>query len=509
MKIQGENERNSHLYYEFDRSADRVGEGGMGVVFRGRMIDEQTGAFREVAIKEVHSSGDSPEDHQVYERARREAIIQFRNDNLVEMLGCVEVEDRRLGMVRHRLYIISEFLTGVTLDKVLEGKCLDYEGNEIPFAADLWHRYRQNREETATFIIKQILSGIVPLHDNGYLHRDIDPSNIMVTADGKIKLIDFGIAQKVEQLDSVDSQQKDGAFVGKVEYAAPELIEGKVSAQDFSTDIYSVGVLFYRLLTGVLPFGGNRYDIMKAQLSRKPDLSKIHSRKYRAIVAKALSKQQQDRYVSASSMRAAIDEKAPAPRWIPLAAGVAGVVLVGVLLAVFLKGGKGDDDLRKVSFVLSDGREVTQVWNGDKMLDSDTTFTTRNNQEQVEEQVPVRDVSAVLEKPIAELWAQLRAEPKHPAALLAASRYYESHPLDDDARSYWRDTALAEGLAGRYLREFNQPTSRRLAYLLACEAREQMGTQPVNWHPADFPRQVQAQVDKLAASSDNFINPFN
>lgn len=96
MKIQGEYEIQNQIYYEFDRS-DRVGEGGMGVVFRGRMVDERTGAYREVAIKEVQTGGDPETSRQAIEQAYREASIQLRNDNLVEMMGFVELEDRRLG----------------------------------------------------------------------------------------------------------------------------------------------------------------------------------------------------------------------------------------------------------------------------------------------------------------------------------------------------------------------------------------------------------------------------
>ena len=115
MKIQGEYEIQNHIYYEFDRS-DRIGEGGMGVVYRGRMVDEHTGAFREVAIKEVQTGGDPESTREIVEQAYREASIQLRNDNLVEMMGYVELEDRRLGFVKKRLYVVSEFLSGVTLD---------------------------------------------------------------------------------------------------------------------------------------------------------------------------------------------------------------------------------------------------------------------------------------------------------------------------------------------------------------------------------------------------------
>ena len=148
MILQGEIEKQSHIYYEFDRS-NRIGAGGMGTVYRGRMVDESTGAYREVAIKEVQPEGDAATRQLVLDRARREASICFHNDNIVEMLGFVETSEKKLGMEKTRYYIVSEFLDGVTLDKVLEGVCTDYQGNEIHFARDLADRYGHDREATS------------------------------------------------------------------------------------------------------------------------------------------------------------------------------------------------------------------------------------------------------------------------------------------------------------------------------------------------------------------------
>ena len=161
MRLQGDSEKQRHLYYEFDRTEEPIGRGGTGVVYRGRMVDENTGAFRDVAIKEILPEGDAATRDQVLERAVREASIQIRNDNLVEMLGFVKTEEVMLGTHKNRYYIISEFLDGVTLDKVLEGIYTDYRGNEIHYAKDLAERYASNREETSTYIIKNIISALV------------------------------------------------------------------------------------------------------------------------------------------------------------------------------------------------------------------------------------------------------------------------------------------------------------------------------------------------------------
>lgn len=510
MKIQGEYEIQNHFYYEFDRS-DRIGEGGMGVVYRGRMVDERTGAYREVAVKEVQTGGDPESTREVVERAYREASIQLRNDNLVEMMGYVELEDRRLGFVKKRLYVVSEFLTGVTLDHVLEGRYTDYRGEEIHYAKDLAERLTKNPEQAATYIIKNVLSAIVALHDAGYLHRDIDPSNVMVTAEGKIKLIDFGIATRLEELNKGnDTPTDEGSFVGKVEYAAPELISGRVSLQDYTTDIYSIGVLFYRLLTGHLPFEGNRFDIMKGQLEKKADLSAIHSRKYRAIVEKALEKQQARRYASASAMRAALDGPEPAPKWVPFVGAAAGMLVIAVAAVLFARKCSGTEDLRKEVVTLDAYTRVEKIWNRDKLLSADTIRLERPGPEQKAEPEPVRpvrDVSATLALPARELWAELDSLPASPAALYALSLLYEKQAPDKAAKAFWESTVRQKKVGAAYLKEYGSISSRRLAYVLACMALDALQGQEAEWVPAQFPDRVKARVQELYPTAKNFILP--
>lgn len=462
MILQGDSEKQKHLYYEFDRAQEPVGHGGMGVVYRGRMVDERTGAFRDVAIKEVQPEGDESERTLILDRARREASIQIRNDNIVEMLGFVEIEEKKLGTVKQRLYIVSEFLDGVTLDKVLEGVYTDYRGEEIHFAKDLASRYSANREETAIYIIKNVLSAIVALHDNGYLHRDIDPSNIMITADGKIKLIDFGIAKKQGSLSSNDRMQsEEGSFVGKVEYAAPELVSGKVSEQDFATDIYAIGVLFYKLLTGRLPFEGNRFEIIKGQLSGKPDLHRIKSAKYRAIVGKALSKQSSRRYSSASMMRADLDGQGPAPKWSGYVLSVLAILLVIVVVLILAKTKKADGKNGREVVRIDEYTTVTNEWENGMLVSSDTASTRP---------AATVDIKEYLAMPISSLWDTLKVNPYHSAALYAASLESEKQIPDASAKAFWNMPAVQNEI-GKYI-SVNRPeiSSKRLAYVLSCMA---------------------------------------
>ena len=194
IRLQSEYEKQNHLYYEFDSADKPLGEGGMGKVYKGKCVDERTGTFKLVAIKFMFS--DLP-DH-VIERARREASIQLRNDNLIEMLGFIETSERNvIGEVVKRYHVVSELLEGVMLDDLLQGKVTDQNGVVIPFAEKLYRDYQNNPYQFAITIIRSILSGVMALHDAGYIHRDIDPTNIMITKKGHIKLIDFGIAKYI------------------------------------------------------------------------------------------------------------------------------------------------------------------------------------------------------------------------------------------------------------------------------------------------------------------------
>lgn len=313
MILQGEAERRNNYYYEFDRSQGSIGQGGMGVVFKGRMVDETTGASRDVAIKEIVTEGSPNEQALVVDRAKREASIRLNNDNVVEMMGFVEVHEKKLNISKTRYYVVSEFLDGVTLDKVLEGDCLDYHGDPVDYAVELHRQYEENREETAARITRNLLSAIMAIHDLGYIHRDIDPSNIMVTRDGHIKLFDLGIALKSGDGNSLEFQKLAGAAVGKAKYSAPELISGQMSLQNYTTDTYSIGVIFYQLITGHLPFEGNNFDIQQGHLKKKPDLRGIKSSLYRDVIAKALQKKQSRRFQSSASMRSALDGIDPVP----------------------------------------------------------------------------------------------------------------------------------------------------------------------------------------------------
>lgn len=313
QKLQGDAEKREGIYYEFDAESNPLGEGGMGRVFKGCRVVEQTGARTPVAIKAMYEN--IPE--KLIERARREATIQLDSENLIRMYGFVETVtvDETHGRATSHYHVIMELLEGVTLDELLRGVATDRQGREIPFARELYAMYMQHRDRAVVRIVKCILSGLMALHDKGFIHRDIDPTNIMITRDEKIKLIDFGICKQMTTLASQDKMLTvSGAFMGKVHYAAPELVIGDVAHQNETTDIYAIGILLFQLYTGHLPFFGSNDEVLQANLHKKLPLRDIARRNLRRIVGKATQKAQAKRYASAAEFRVDLEHLPPIAR---------------------------------------------------------------------------------------------------------------------------------------------------------------------------------------------------
>lgn len=305
IKLQGEKEKEQGIYYEFDNCSTPLGEGGMGKVYRGRRVNLYTHETRDVAIKFMFA-GLPP---NVIQRAEDEASIRILHDNLVEMMGFLAVETRMPnGALSIRYHVVSELLIGVSLTDLIQGVVTDQNGAAIPYAQSLYKLYNTAPEQFAVTVIKKVLSGIMALHDAGYIHRDIDPSNIMITRDGKIKLIDFGIAKKVDGLKTHDRNLTTaGQFMGKPQYAAPELIIGDLKNQNKPTDIYAVGVLLFQLIVGHLPYEGPSNMVLNAHLRSKMPLKLIQNRGLRNIVEHATDKDCSKRYQTAAEFRAALD----------------------------------------------------------------------------------------------------------------------------------------------------------------------------------------------------------
>ena len=337
IRLQGDAEKRSGIYYEYDVDATPLGEGGMGRVFKGFRVVERTGERVPVAIKAIYDN--IPE--RVVERARREADIQLDNDNLIRMYGFVETISHYEGGTKCKVHyhVIMELLVGVTLEDIMNGVTSNQNGMQIPFASELYSQYTQNRNAAVVRIMKSILSGLMALHDKGYIHRDIDPSNVMVTIDGKIKLIDFGICKQIVSLESLDKAlTATGVFMGKVNYAAPELVLGDVKSQSYTTDIYALGILLYQLCAGHLPFSGTDQDILSANLRSSLPMKDIKGCDFKKIIRKATEKVQSKRYASVAEMRVDLERVSINKKELDSRKIVAYVGTVAVALCLLLCG---------------------------------------------------------------------------------------------------------------------------------------------------------------------------
>lgn len=347
IRLQGDTEKRSGIYYEYDVDATPLGEGGMGRVFKGFRVVERTGERIPVAIKAIYDN--IPE--RVVERARREANIQLDNDNLIRMYGFVETVSHYEGGTKCKVHyhVIMELLVGVTLEDIMNGVTSDQNGMQIPFAAELYSQYTQNRNVAVVRIMKSILSGLMALHDKGYIHRDIDPSNIMVTIDGKIKLIDFGICKQIVSLESLDKAlTATGVFMGKVNYAAPELVLGDVKSQSYTTDIYALGILLYQLCAGHLPFSGTDQDILSANLRSSLPMKDIRGNDFKRIIRKATEKVQSKRYASVAELRVdlervSINKKELETKKIVIYVGTAAIALSLLICGILLFNNDSDN----------------------------------------------------------------------------------------------------------------------------------------------------------------------
>lgn len=337
IRLQGEQEKQQGIYFEFDTNSTPLGEGGMGKVYRGRRINMHTSETRDVAIKFMFSG--LPAD--TISRAENEANIRIKHENLIEMMGFLAVENKLPnGTISTRYHVVSELLIGVSLSDLLQGVVNDQMGNNIPYAQTLYKMYNDNPCLFAVTIVKKILSGIMSLHDAGYIHRDIDPSNIMITKDGKVKLIDFGIAKQISTLNTVDRNLTTaGQFMGKPQYAAPELCLGDVKNHNKPTDIYSIGIMLFQLIVGHLPFEGSAMAIQSAHVQRKMPLHLISDKGLRKIIHKATEKDCAKRYQSAAEFRAELDSWEPGTsqknNMFIIISGVLCTIVIFVLIALF------------------------------------------------------------------------------------------------------------------------------------------------------------------------------
>jgi len=328
IKLQTEAEIASDQYYEFDpeNRSTILGKGGMGIVFKGKIIHNETTKFEYVAIKVLFK--DLSEESIT--RAKREASIQILHENVIRMYGFIETLDSE---GKPKYHVISEYLDGEMLS--------DYLKRDGPLS------WKESLE-----ITKKILAALFMLHEKGYVHRDIDPSNVMICKDGKVKLIDFGIAKQINEYHNEFQQGTlEGKFIGKVNYASPEQAKGSHWVTNSTSDIYSVGILLFELLTNKLPYNGTTYEIIKGHLNQPIPINelplvsenKIVTEGLKYIIGKATDKIQDKRYQTASEFITDIEkvlkEISPIPnpvsKWIYL---IPAIIVIALVFKIYLGG---------------------------------------------------------------------------------------------------------------------------------------------------------------------------
>ena len=253
-----------------------VGTGGMAVVYRA--FDKKKN--RVVAIKVLRPEYESDEEFVRRFSREAEAASKVSHENIVNMLDVGTDGDLR--------YIVMEYVDGQTLkDMIRQQGCIS--------------------PDTAIRMTIRILAAVDHAHRNGIVHRDIKPQNILVDSDGRVKVADFGIARlKAAQTTRVDDGQGVSAL-GSVHYFSPEQARGEIA--DEKSDLYSVGVVMYEMLTGQVPFDGETsvsvalkhvHEMPKSMREHRANISKALDE----VVMRALSKDAAKRYQTAAEMAA-------------------------------------------------------------------------------------------------------------------------------------------------------------------------------------------------------------
>ena len=251
----------------------QVGMGGMAIVYRA--FDKKTN--RVVAIKMLRPEYES--DPEIVRRFSREAeaASKVSHQNIVEMLDVGTDGDMR--------YIVMEYVDTTLKDLILKQGAI--------------------RPDTAIRMTIRILAAVDHAHRNGIVHRDIKPQNILVDDQGHVKVTDFGIARlKTAQTTHLEDGKKASAL-GSVHYLSPEQAKGEVA--DEKSDLYSVGVVLYEMLTGRVPFDGeNPVSVIYKHVNEEPvSIRQIRpgiSKALDEVVTRALCKDSRKRYQSATEM---------------------------------------------------------------------------------------------------------------------------------------------------------------------------------------------------------------
>ena len=253
---------------------ERIGSGGMAEVFRGH--HEKLG--RDVAIKVMHTN--LAADTQFTARFEREARLaaSLRHPNIVQVFDFDKQGDR--------LFLVMEFINGGTLKQRLEDA--KSTGGCIPLTE-------------IKRIMLQVANALDYAHSQGMLHRDLKPANILLDQAGDAYITDFGIARLLDS----EEITRSGSILGTPDYMSPEQCEGKPLT--FASDLYSLGIILFELLTGETPFDADSpLAILQKHINEPvPPLSKYRKDLppgFDAVLRNVLSKEPEKRYSSAAEL---------------------------------------------------------------------------------------------------------------------------------------------------------------------------------------------------------------
>ncbi|MCA9507878.1 MAG: serine/threonine protein kinase [Myxococcales bacterium] len=260
------------------RLVKKIGQGGMSVVYEGF----DTRLERSVAIKILHPFLAESDEYRARFLREAQVVARLTHPNIVQIYD--------MGYSDHDnnlLYIVTELVSGQTLkDWAKKNNILD-------------------APEFAALIIIQIAHALEHAHQKAIIHRDIKPENIMLTTEGQIKLMDFGIAS----IGSEENLTQAGTLLGSLAHLAPEIINGNKAS--VASDIYSLSVVFFWLLSKKLPFNGNSpHALLKAIVDQPAPkaqlLSPFVSDSLALLVEKGMNKNPSFRFQSASALISAI-----------------------------------------------------------------------------------------------------------------------------------------------------------------------------------------------------------
>jgi serine/threonine protein kinase len=263
------------------RVVAKIGEGGMGVVYRA--YDEVL--HRDVAVKVVNKDTrlDSSAGQRLLQEARSSSALAHPNICTIHEVGETDGE----------FYIVME---------LVEGKSLHDMSTDTGLPPDSVLRYGV-----------QIASALARAHDRGIVHRDLKTANIVVTSDGLVKVLDFGLAKQVGEgifdatTRSFASLQDASSVSGTLPYMAPEILRG--DAADYRSDLWALGVVLYEAASGRLPFAGRTgFEISSAIMREIPSpLGPPVPPGLWAIIQRCLTKEPIQRYQRASEVQAALE----------------------------------------------------------------------------------------------------------------------------------------------------------------------------------------------------------